>query len=115
DDGAVSAGGGGDPGCRDRRVGGLHEHDVGPAGVVGGRQVGDVGDHERIARRRGEFLYDADHVEGDDVEAPTAVVEHAQAQQVAKVQRVVGDRLLGDEDPIVTGVEPSDHLGGGAT
>jgi len=38
-------------------------------------------------------------VERDDVELSGALVEDAQPQQVSRVQRVVGDRLLGDEDP----------------
>ena len=53
------------------------------------------------SRGRGrELLHDTDDVERDDVEAAGAVVEHAQAQQVAEVQRVVADRLLRDEDPV---------------
>ncbi len=62
---------------------GLGEDDVGPAGAVGLLQVGEVGDHERVARRRGELLHGADDVEGDDPEPAAAVVEHPQPQQVA--------------------------------
>ena len=41
---------------------------------------------------------------------PGAVIEHAQAQQVAEVQRVVADRLLGDEDPVRPGPQARQHL-----
>ena len=48
----------------------------------------------------GNSCTDADDVERDDAELAGAVVEHPQPQQVALLQRVVGDRLLGDEDPV---------------
>ena len=74
--------------------------------MIGGGQVGEVGDHERVPRRRGELLDHADHVERDDVEVAGAVVEYPQAQEIAEVQRVVGDRLLGDEDPVRPRLQP---------
>ena len=53
------------------------------------------------SRGRGrELLHDPGDVEGDDVEAAGGAVEHAQVEQIAEVQLVVGDRLLGDEDPV---------------
>ena len=52
-----------------------------------------------------EFLHDADHVERDDVELAGAVVEDAQAQQVAEAEGVVANRLLGDEDPVRPGTQ----------
>ena len=45
---------------------------------------------------------------------PVRVVEHAQPEQVAESQRVVGDRLLRDEDPVGRRAQPVEHLGGAA-
>ena len=56
----------------------------------------------------------ADDVEGRDAETAGRVVENAQAQQVAEVERVVGDRLPRDEDAVRVGTEPVEHLGGAA-
>ena len=87
-------------------VGGLDEHDVGPAGMVGRLEVGEVGDHERVARGGRELLHDAGDMERHDVEVAGAVVEHAQAQQIAEVELVVADRLLGDEDAVRPCAQP---------
>src|SRR5262249_8039141 len=57
---------------------GADEDEVGAGGVGDLLQVGEVGDHERVARRGGELLDDADDVEGRDAEAAGRVVEHAQ-------------------------------------
>ena len=59
--------------------------------------------------RRGELLHGADDVEGDDAEAAAAVVEDPQPQQVARLQRVVGDRLFGDEDAVGACSQPGQH------
>ena len=53
-------------------------------------------------------------MERHDLEAAAAVVEHAQAQQIAEAERVVGDRLLGDEDPVRPRAQPREHLAGAA-
>ena len=68
--------------------------------MIGRLEVREVRDHERVARSRGELLHDARDVEVDDVEATGGAVEHAQVEQIAEVQLVVGDRLLGDEDRV---------------
>ena len=49
-------------------------------------------------------------MERDDLEAARAVVEHAQPEQVAELQRVVGDRLLRDEHAVGRRAEPREHL-----
>ena len=72
DDRSVGAGG-----CATARavavgVAGLREDDVGAAGVVCGLEVGQVGDHERVTRGRGELLHDPGDVERHDVEAAGA-------------------------------------------
>ena len=75
-------------------------------------QVAKVRDHERVLRRRRELLHDPDHVEGDDAEAAAPVVEDAQPQQVSPPKRVVGDRLLRDQDPVGGRTQPVEHLRG---
>ena len=51
--------------------------------MISGLEVAEVRDHERVPRRCGEFLHDADDVEGDDAEASTRPVEDAELQEVA--------------------------------
>jgi hypothetical protein len=41
--------------------------------MVGGLELAEVGDHERVARHGREFLDDADDAERDDVEVTGAV------------------------------------------
>ena len=55
----------------------------GPPAWSAACEVGEVGDHERVPRRRRELLHDPDDVEGHDAEAAACVVEDAQPQQVA--------------------------------
>src|SRR5207245_1848575 len=59
-----------------------------------------VASSERVARGQRELLDGPDDVERRDPEVAGRAVEHAQLEQVADPQRVVGDRLLGDEDPV---------------
>ena len=72
-------------------------------------QVAEVGDHEGVARSGWELLHDPDDVEVDRAEATAAMVEHAQPQQVAEAERIVGDRLLRDEDAVAGGAEPCER------
>ncbi len=98
---AVGGGGLRDPRGDRRRVAARLREDHVRARVVGDRlQVGEVGHHERVLGRRGELLHDADDVERRHAEPAGGVVEHAQAQQVAELELVVGDRLLRDEDAV---------------
>ena len=62
---------------------GSREHDVRAAAPVGGLQIREVRDHERVARRRWELLDDALDVEVNDAEAARSVVEHPQVEHVA--------------------------------
>src|SRR5439155_9748829 len=73
-------------------------------------EVGEVGDHERVARRGWELLHDADDVEGDDAEAAARPVEDAELQEVAGSERVVADRLPRDEDSVRSRAQPIEDL-----
>jgi len=49
-------------------------------------------------------------VKRHDTEVSGRVVEYAQLQEVAQRERIVGDRLLRDDDAVVRRVQPSEHL-----
>ena len=57
---------------------------LGPAVVRRSPEVGEIRDHERVARGGRELLDDSHDVEGDDVEAAGGAVEQPQLEQVAE-------------------------------
>src|SRR5262249_34467863 len=92
----------------------VDEHDVGAGVVSDGLEVREVRNHERILWRRRELLHDANDVEGRNAETTVRTVEHAQAEEIVEVERVVGDRLAGDEDAVPRRAQTIEDVGGTA-
>ena len=76
-------------------------------------QIREVGDHERVARRRRELLHDARDVERDDSEAASRAVERPQLEQITDGERVIADRLLRDEDAVAHPAQALEDVCGG--
>ena len=94
------------PGSGNRITLRLDEENVRAGVVCRTLQVGEVGNHERVARRGGELLHDAGDVKRHHLEAAAGAIEGPQLEQIAEPKRVVADRLPRDEHAVRCRAQP---------